>query len=641
MGGGDLQMEVIPVTYSGKQVTGVTVNVNATGAQLASGSPAETRTTAPYVFTLPYNANNRNNLNGLLAGPGNDRLSNITFTVTYADGTTLTNPDVRVVLQGDNVLVDNTFALYNTPLFSNNPPFGGLANLVLDFQPPQGTNTAEVCNAANLNRVVPGQIWVSNALVGVDNINPAETLPVTAVVDLVTTTGTVIVSDAQVPIQQVNAPATTCDNLWVGPLPGGVPEGGFFVVRVKQVRDALGNARTPPVPWVSNPAFGVDRTRPTITLRPGWDNRAYFNNNLTGGAGNLVGRDLNGNVMDGVTTPGDANLIRFAQVNDPTAGTPAIASGIASYRWRVNGQPIPGLVGPELPDLNDISNALFGAPGLAPQGYYTLTVQAVDNAGNASDPFTLNVLYDDQPAYVTFTSPTSPALTGGTFFTATAQATDNVDLLEGRIYLRLPAANLAFEVFSSGQKPFGLPAQPSANYSVSLRALRPDPAWLGPLAQFELFARVRDQARNAVNTANLLLNVTPNNTYPAPANPVIRVRETPDITPAGGGSTTLTITLTASAATEAQVARVAVYRYHFTDTGVDYYTYLADGIFVGNPAPGEADYNAPVSVPTGVAVANARFLIVVEYNNGLSAGYIYNYNNNVFPYIFGPTDRVF
>jgi len=59
-GGGPVTVEVVPVLYSGKAVQSVTLNFTESGIDLnpdVSGTqPVKTLTSAPYVFTIPYNA---------------------------------------------------------------------------------------------------------------------------------------------------------------------------------------------------------------------------------------------------------------------------------------------------------------------------------------------------------------------------------------------------------------------------------------------------------------------------------------------------------------------------------------------------------------------------------------------------------
>jgi hypothetical protein len=305
----------------------------------------------------------------------------------------------------------------------------------------------------------------------------------------------------------------------------------------------------------------------------------------------------------------------WLDVNDPSSGTPPVASGVNpnGYIWTVNGQTITSVTTSDIPGLDAISAVL----GSAPQGYYTLTVRATDNAGNASDPVTLLVLYDNTAPNVVFTQPSSPALTGGAAFTATARATDNVDLLQGRIFWSYDPANIRFEAFSSSPKAFGTPAQSTADYSASLTALKP-----AVVGDFSLFAWVRDQARNAPATATLALNVTPANANTAGA--VSAVAETPNITGPGGGSTTLTITHTGGTAT---VKAVHVYLWESNVSGYDYYKFVGDA---GIVSPGQ--YAIVVTAPAGLSTP--QVLVVVEYDNGLARGHIYNYDTNTLTSVF-------
>ena len=602
-GGGDVTIEVVPVLYSGKTLASVSLNIP--GADLDPNTPGsqstKTLTSAPYVFTIPYSVNKNlvvfDNYNTANPGAG--------FTVTYSDSTTMSlsgSGAQFAVLDGTQVLVDNT------GLFSNNAPFGW-SDLRIDLSVPlvtglalacQGTTSLPVGGFANNSNLRAGlSAWTPDPGVGGDKL----------VVDVRTTTNQTVLSDVEVPLS-ANAcgPGTAA-----GPL-SGLSEGGFFQVVAKAVKDDLGNVRSISPVSTSN-AFAIDETKPTLALRTGRDNRVYFNSSSLN-TGSLGGADLNGNA---IAPP--ALITTLAQVNDPASGTPPVASGVASYRWTVNGTTMAGYTVPNIPGLNDISAAL----GTANQGYYTLTVQARDGAGNLSDPLTLNVLYDNTDPNVVFIAPTNPALTGGTLFTATARATDNVDLKQGRIYYSFEdnVVNniyIRFEAFSSPVKPFGAPAVSQQDYSASLTALRPilnNTAFLTPQPQFQLFAWVEDQAGNAPATASLALNVTPANTNTAGS--VAGVTETPPITQASGGSTTLSITHTPGTAV---LKAVRVYLWKSNVGGYDYYDHVGNAQSVGTN-----QYALVVTVPANLTTP--QFLIVLEYDNGLAVGYIYDYDANI------------
>jgi len=588
-GGGPVSMEVVPVLYSGKQVASVRLDVSAVGADLDDAAPGvqstKTLTAAPYVFTIPYNTTNRGNaaLDGYFVGSPYTY-----FTVTYTDTTTLPSSSLYAVLDGTQVLVDTT------GLFSNNPVFASdFDKIRLDYYVAPLTGSAIACRGSNL--LADGQFANdANLRAGLSSL----TLDTgvggdTLVLDVRTTTGVTVLADVSVPLTNFGCQGA-------GAL-SGLGEGGFYRVFAKAVKDALGNSRTFSPPS-SSAAFAIDTTKPTLALGTGRDSRAYFNSPNLNTAGFVTGKDLNDNNV-GPTIAGWLN------VNDPTSGTPPVASGVdpSGYIWTVNGQTIASFTSNQIPGLNDISAAL----GSAPQGYYTLTLRATDNAGNASDPVTLLVLYDNAAPNVVFTQPSSPALTGGAAFTATARATDNVDLLQGRIFWSYGPANIRFEAYSSSQKAFGPPAQSTVDYSASLTALKPVAA-----GNFSLFASVRDQARNAPATAILGLTVTPANANTAGS--VSAVTETPDITGPGGGSTTLTITHSGGTAT---VKAVHVYLWESNDGTNDYYKFVGDAVSLGG-----GQYAIVVTVPAGLSTP--QVLVVVEYDNGLALGYTYNYNTN-------------
>jgi hypothetical protein len=591
-------MEVVPVLYSGKQVASVKLDMSAAGVDLDDAAPGvqstKTLTAAPYVFTIPYNATNRGNaaLDGYFFVGGSGPYAY--FTVTYTDTTTLPFSSFfpnYAVLDGTQVLVDTT------GLFSNNPVFASFNAIGLDYYVPPVTGSAIACRGNTLFAVDGQFANDANLKAGLSSLTPdAGVGGDTLVLDVKTTTGVTVLADVSVPLT-----GGGCSG--AGAL-SGLGEGGFYRVFAKAVKDALGNSRTTSS---SSRAFAIDTTKPTLALETGWDSRAYFNSaSLNTGA--LSGQDLNGNTV-GSTIAG------WLKANDPSSGTPPVASGVNpnGYIWTVNGQTIASVTDNHIPGLNDISAAL----GSAPQGYYTLTLRATDNAGNASDPVTLSVLYDNVPPNVVFTQPSSPALTGGAAFTATASATDNVDLLQGRIFWSYGPANIRFEAYSSSQKAFGAPVQSTVAYSTSLTALKPAAG-----GDFSLFAWVSDQARNAPATASLGLTVTPANANTAGS--VSGVTETPDITGSGGGSTTLTITHSGGTAT---VKAVHVYLWESNDGTNDYYKFVGDAVSLGG-----GQYAIVVTAPA--ALSTPQVLVVVEYDNGLALGYTYDYDANALTSVF-------
>lgn len=592
-GGGDVTIEVVPVLYSGKTLASVRLSLSA--VDLDPNTPGvqstKTLTAAPYVFTIPYAPNkNQSVLDGSIALASSPYTI---FTLTYSDTTTL-SPFGYAVLDGSQVLADTT------GLFSNNPPFV-FVNFRIDFDGPsgsgaiacQGTTLLGSGGFANNSNLRAGLSSFSlDAGVGGDKL----------VADVKTTTNQTVLSDVEVPLSGGGCAGA-------GPL-SGLSEGGFFQVVAKALKDDLGNVRTIS-PASASSAFAIDETKPTIALKTRRDNRIYFNSPSLS-TGSLAGADLADNAIG-------ADITTLADVDDPSSGTPPVASGVASYRWTVNGQVVVvsagnPYTGSNIPGLDHIQTTLNQA---APtQGYYTLTVQAKDGAGNLSDPLTLNVLYDNTDPNVVFTAPANPTLTGGATFAATASATDNVDLLQGRIYWSYGSANIRFEAYSSPVKAFGAPGVTSQNYTATLTALKPTSG------NFDLFAQVRDQARNAPATATLSLSVTPANTNAAGS--VSSVSETPDITQASGGSTTLTIQHLPAPTNPATLKAVHVYLWNETDGTFDYYNFVGDAQPIGG-----GQYAVVVTVPANLGTP--QFLIVLEYDNGRAVGHTYNYHTNALP----------
>ncbi len=600
-GGGDVQVEVVPVLYSGKGVQKVTLSHANTSIDLDAATTGAqnsvSKTSAPYTFTVPYiSANRVATLDGSTATSRFDVSNGFSVVLTYQDTTTL--GVIRAVLDGTQVLVDTT------GLFSNNPPFV-LSNIRFDYFVNTASG-ADVCqgitpllaggfaNSTNI-RTAPNSYGPPDAGAGGD----------TFVVDVRTVAGAPVLTDVNVPISGAGCTGA-------GAIPG-LGEGGFFQVRAKAVKDALGNTWTYATTTLSN-SFAIDNTNPTIALASGRDDRVYFNSSSLN-TGFLSGKDLAGNTWG-------STLGSNVSVNDPTSGTPPVASGVANYVWKVNGQTISAVTTNQIPGLNDIAAVL----GSAPQGYYTLTVQAKDNAGNLSDPLTLNVLYDNVAPNVVFIQPTVTSLTGGTSFTATARATDNVDLKQGRVYWSVNSDTnsdntadqfIRFEAFSSPAKAFGAPGQTSQDYTGTLTALRPVSG-----LSYGLFARVADQANNPSATATLALTVTPANGNSA--GNLTSITEVPNISQTSGGTTVLTVTHSGGTA---GVKAIRVYRWEFNDGTYDYYTYLTDAAPIGG-GQYVATVNAPANLGTPV------FLLVVEYDNGLARGYTYDYDSNTFNSVF-------
>ena len=467
------------------------------------------------------------------------------------------------------------------------------ASYRLDFAAPGAANSAVVCRedtplAAN------DFATSSNLYAGVDAYAESGVGGVKAIADVQTTAGATVLADYEL----MGLELTSCGA--VAKLEG-LPEGGFYTVTVKKLVDALGNGADYALNSV---VFAIDNTPPELTLATGADSRVYFNS-ASLNTGSLVGFDLNGNSV-GPNLSSNA----YAAASDPAGGNPPVSSGVASYAWSVNGEPITGLTTEAIPGLNDIGAVL----GTAPQGYYELSVQAVDVAGNKSAPLSLTVLYDNTAPNVVFTSPTVTSLTGASTFTATASATDNVALKSGAIYWQV--AGYTFEALAPVTNAWGS-TQTAQDYSTALTA------WLanngGNPSNLSLYAEVYDQAGNSLATATLgPLSVTPANANGVGS--VASVTDSPNITAAGGGSTTLTIDHTAGTA---NLVAMHIYRYD-PDTG--YYEYLGDASDVGG-----GTYTFVVTLPAGVAggiSGDALFLIVEEYDNGLIQGNTYNYDTD-------------
>ncbi|MCS7217517.1 MAG: hypothetical protein NZ846_00815 [Thermus sp.] len=616
-GGGEVSIEVIPVLYSGRTVASVRFEVPPpSGVDLDPASGVQntrTLTSAPYVFPIPYNAHNRS----LPALNGSSGATNpyTYFTITYSDTTTLPSNSDVVVLDGNQVLIDTTGLFSNQPVLGNT--ISAFAKIRVDYVVDNPGGPAIACRGTT--PLATGQFATGgNVRAGVTTLGPdAGAGGYKLVVDVRTTLGQTILSNAEVNISGGGCAAA-------GAL-SGLGEGGFYQVVAKELKDNLGNTRTLGS-FASSNAFGIDNTKPTLALKTNRASNVFFNTAIVSGP--MAGGDTNDNSI-----PAAADLTAQANVNDPAAGTPPVASGIAGYVWQVNGQTITGHTVSGFPTLGQIQTTL--SQPAPTQNYYTLTVQAQDNAGNTSDPLTFTALYDDQAPNVVFTQPTVTSLTGGATFTATARGTDNVDLRRGRIYWSITnnTDNIRLEVFRSPDKSFGTPATTSQDYSVNLRALRPASNIGNPPPypfSIGLFAFVEDQARNAPATALLNpLSVTPANANTAGA--VTAVSETPAITGASGGSTTLTIT---HAGGTANVVAVRVYRYNpgIALGGFRYYDFLGDAASLGG-----GEYRLTVTLPalpSHLLPGAAELFILVEYDNGLARGFTYNYDTDTPTSIF-------
>ncbi|WP_276956668.1 hypothetical protein [Allomeiothermus silvanus] len=552
-GGGDVTVQVVPLVYNGT-VQSVALALNVTNATVSPSAPI---TTAPYTFTIPYNAANKSVLNG------SQDITKIQPTATLSDNSSLTTP---VVYYDGNQSISNP------------------NNYLLDFAAPSVTvpPTVNLCAA-----LVSGTYYASSSNFKVygsgGTVSDSGVDGSALVADIQNTLGATVLSNVTVPLSTGCAGAGSV---------AGLPEGGFYKVVVKAVKDKLGNQA--PVGSVSPSSnFAIDNTKPTLSLGSGKSSSVYFKTSINSAP---TGSDLNGNSVG-------PSLSGYASASDTPSGTPAVASGVntSGYVWKVNGTTIPGFNSAQFPGLTDITAAL----GSAPQGYYTLSVQAQDNAGNLSDPLQLNVLYDNVAPNVIFTSPTSTALTGGTTFTATAQATDNVDLQQGRIFYSAGGVN--FELYSSPKKPFGGTPQTSQSYSATVKAWSPSS---GPIS---LYGVVTDQAGNAPASSTLTLTVTPANANQAGA---ATFSQSPTVIGSSTGATTLTVTHTPASSNPANLVAVHLYLQEGTSSN---YKYLTDATLTSANT-----YSAVINVPNPAT----QVLAVLEYDNGLIKGYIYDGSNS-------------
>jgi hypothetical protein len=212
------------------------------------------------------------------------------------------------------------------------------------------------------------------------------------------------------------------------------------------ITDALGNKRCAPL----GNSFGVDFTAPANVTFSGVANNAAFNNTGTASGTNYVLASTGDNASGiSATTPG---LVSIVRVNSTGANTCVIGTGTACTQVAVAG-------------TASITGASTG------EGYYTITAQMSDVAGNAAPvpPFTRLFLVDATAPTFTGNVGLAAQYSGNAAATfSNLSITDNLDL--GRLFGRVNYANLGNLQYQDQQLgSFGTPLEKTfaGNYTIA------------------------------------------------------------------------------------------------------------------------------------------------------------------------------
>jgi hypothetical protein len=379
---GDLAVTIVPVFFSpGRTLAGVTLDLRtAAGTSVARrsavGSP-------PLTLVFPDDPGEPGTLAGYATAPGTvDR-----FQVTearYGDGGFV--PGTPMVV-GEPVRVDQ------------------VAPVAQAFRLPRQVGTSYCC----LDNWIGGGFLLASALEGA--ADPG-------------------IGEVETRIHAGPASATDAELLALPPVTRGSDlaetTGNGAYRALARLSDPLGNVRLVPLaPSQGNPLtgpfgaiFGVDRTRPSISLGTGGGTLpAQSTNPPPGSAWGLVVDD--GGSSGFGPLPVVASIRRFGP-SDPESGTCVVPGGDPTCT-----PPVSGL--------------LHAVPDDAGPGYLRLEARSVDRGGNLSDPVVAWTLID-LSAPVPSALFLSTALVGGAEAVVGIAASDDVDLFRARLLVRYPGA---------------------------------------------------------------------------------------------------------------------------------------------------------------------------------------------------------
>jgi hypothetical protein len=404
---GDVTVTALPVMYSGRSVTSLSVTL---ADNLANGAAIATRTdtSAPFIVTFPANVSQANN------GVDDVETQVVAYvSASVADG--LVGPTTLPAPPGMNWVQQpedgrNVFRLDNA-----DPDAGDFQLTEQDLDPGAGVALTLCCSnnwvGENYN-FAAGKTGHSDDGVGIDTV----TFHV----------GAANLTNAQLAAQ----PAVTMGSQ----LPETAVNTGLRAVAV--VRDRLGNQSIEPLRVnATNPqnttgtlaTLGVDLTPPTLTFT----NASVANQQIF-------------NIATGAPTPG----VDFFQVQATDAAEGGAApSGFGPdhvlarvFRWFPN---LNFAQQCRLPGAFSLANPLLGCRLTGTlgthdveslQGYLTYQATAVDQAGNLSEPLTApisRIVLNDQTAPGASNIAIPASLVGGAATSFSATATDNLNLWRG------------------------------------------------------------------------------------------------------------------------------------------------------------------------------------------------------------------
>lgn len=340
-------------------------------------------------------------------------------------------------------------------------PLGGLR---IDNQPPPAGATFVVApSVGNSNNWVNGAYTFASGLTGIVpdagvGLNGTNTAPTPQTAQAQYRVAGQGLTDTLVVLTGADLPASNTHLAYTA---------------IARYADRLGNTRSialtgaAPHPLTT---FGVDLAAPTIrylgtpqaggTAIPGSGDSVFTS--LTGGSGPWVyGMEAVDDRAGFGPSSVEVSLVRLAQPNPSGAQSGTTTCVVGTLAQGVCTAAAFSLPATSLPDgYRQLTTPLDNGTGV--EGYYTYAARIRDQAGNVSGLVRKNVLYDQgtgasapQVASIGLT----PTMRGGQRVQFSPQATDNVELVRGQLYLRYPnlptTQVLAYEGFGAGFFPIG------------------------------------------------------------------------------------------------------------------------------------------------------------------------------------------